>query len=108
MSHCKSLKIVVNVNLKNFFTSSMKRAARRIAKGMEVVEYYAMNQWDFDNKIQIAFRERLNDFEEDRYKVNSRGISYQQILTDAALGCRRYVLKTPDHMLPAAFAEMRR
>lgn len=86
----------------------MKRAVERIEKGMDVVEYYANNQWDFDNRVQGIFRDRLNDLEEDRYKVNSKGISPIQIFTDSALGCRRYVLKTPDSMLPQARREMKR
>lgn len=100
----------------------MMKVQKRIEKGMEVVEYYgndaymnfinrffndtslflANNQWDFDNRVQCIFRERLNDLEEDRYKVNSRGVLPEQFYEKGIYGARRYILKTPDSQIPAA------
>lgn len=81
----------------------MKKAALRVDKAVEVLEYYANNQWDFDASVQCLFKSRLNDYEEDKYKVNARGISVRQVFSESALGLRRYVDKTPDSMIPAAF-----
>ncbi|KAL7034835.1 hypothetical protein ACKWTF_008124 [Chironomus riparius] len=81
----------------------MKKAALRVDKAVEVLEYYANNQWDFDASIQCLFKSRLTPYEENKYKVNARGISIRQVFSESALGLRRYVDKTPDSMIPAAF-----
>jgi fatty acyl-CoA reductase len=64
--------------------------------------FLANNQWDFDNRVQVLFRERLNDLEEDRYKVNSRGVLPEEFYEKGIFGARRYILKTPDSQIPAA------
>lgn len=64
--------------------------------------FLANNQWDFDNRVQVIFRERLNDLEEDRYKVNSRGVLPEDFYEKGILGARKYILKTPESQIPAA------
>lgn len=39
---------------------------------MEVLEYYANNQWDFDNKHAIIIRARMNEYELSKYKVDAK------------------------------------
>jgi Male sterility protein len=97
-----------NDKIENFLYKSMVKVQDRIEKGMDVLGYYANNQWNFDNEVQCIFRERLNDLEEDRYKVNSRGVDIRDYFYQAGLGVRRYILKTPDEMLPAALKENRK
>lgn len=40
--------------------------------------------------------------EEDRYKVNSRGVLPEDFYEKGIYGARRYILKTPDSQIPAA------
>jgi len=69
---------------------------------MEVLEYYANNQWDFDNKHAIIIRARLTEADKARYKVDAKGVDIYKYFENCILGGRRYLLKTPDDMLPAA------
>ncbi|CAG9804561.1 unnamed protein product [Chironomus riparius] len=78
------------------------RVHERIAKGMEVLQYYANNQWDFDNKHAIIIRGRMNEYELEKYKVDAKGINIYKYFEDCILGGRRYLLKQPDEMIPSA------
>lgn len=69
---------------------------------MEVLQYYANNQWDFDNKHAIIIRGRMNEYELTKYKVDAKGIDIYKYFEDCILGGRRYLLKQPDEMIPAA------
>jgi alcohol-forming fatty acyl-CoA reductase len=69
---------------------------------MEVLEYYANNQWDFDNKHAIVIRARMNETELAKYKVDAKGVDIYQYFENCILGGRRYLLKQTDDMLPAA------
>ncbi|KAG5680579.1 hypothetical protein PVAND_010076 [Polypedilum vanderplanki] len=84
------------------FKPILWRVHERIAKGMEVLEYYANNQWDFDNKHAIIIRARMNKTELKKYKVDAKGIDIYKYFEDCILGGRRYLLKQPDSMLPSA------
>lgn len=69
---------------------------------MEVLEYYANNQWDFDNKHAIIIRARMNEYELKKYKVDAKGIDIYKYFEDCILGGRRYLLNQSDDMIPAA------
>lgn len=74
----------------------------RIAKGMEVLQYYANNQWDFDNKHAIIIRARMNELELKKFKVDAKNVDIYKYFENCILGGRRYLLKQTDDMLPAA------
>lgn len=80
----------------------MWRVHERIAKGMEVLEYYANNQWDFDNKHAIIIRAKLNKSEKLKYKCDAEGVDIFQYFENCILGARRYLLKQSDDLLPSA------
>lgn len=55
---------------------SLMRVQRRISKGMEVLEYYTTNQWDFkSDKLQLL-RKKLNEREYKTYKLDADGNYY--------------------------------
>lgn len=43
---------------------------------MEVFEYYANNQWDFDNSSILHLRTLLNSTEKIIYKIDAEGMSF--------------------------------
>ncbi|KAG5888820.1 hypothetical protein JTB14_016022 [Gonioctena quinquepunctata] len=49
------------------------RVQKRISKGYEVFEYYANNQWDFNNDEAMKVRDLLNPRERQIYKVDGDG-----------------------------------
>jgi fatty acyl-CoA reductase len=69
---------------------------------MEVLEYYANNQWDFDNKHAIIIRARMNKYELTKFKVDAKNVDIYKYFENCILGGRRYLLKQTDDMLPAA------
>lgn len=69
---------------------------------MEVLQYYANNQWDFDNKHAIIIRARMNEFELTKFKVDAKNVDIYKYFENCILGGRRYLLKQTDDMLPAA------
>lgn len=50
------------------------RVHKRICKGFEVFEYYANNQWDFDNSNIKYLRTVVNETERARYKIDAEGL----------------------------------
>ncbi|KAI4454517.1 male sterility protein 2-related [Holotrichia oblita] len=83
------------------------RIQQRITKGFEVFEYYANNQWDFNNDTSMAARSQLNPKERQKYKLDGNGISYLDYFTDCTHACRLYILKETDDTIPAAKRHMR-
>lgn len=69
---------------------------------MEVLTYYAVNQWDFANDNAIHVRANLNKLERVRYKCDAEGVDIYQYFENCILGARRYLLKQPDERLPSA------
>lgn len=48
------------------------RVQRRIQKGFDVFEYYANNQWDFDNSNVLYMRTIINETEATRYAIEDK------------------------------------
>ncbi|XP_050315779.1 fatty acyl-CoA reductase 1 [Anthonomus grandis grandis] len=83
------------------------RVQKRIWKGFEVFEYYANNQWDFDNVESLKARDQLNPREREIYKCDGDGINYHDYFTDCVHAARLYILKETDDTLPAARRHMK-
>lgn len=69
---------------------------------MEVLQYYANNQWDFDNKNAIIIRAKLNNLEKKLYKCDAEGVVVSEYFENCILGARRYLLKQGDEQIPKA------
>lgn len=65
------LKKKSSFNLK--YRCRLCRVHRRIAKGFEVLEYYANNQWDFDNAAILYLRTKMNAEEKVKFKIDAAG-----------------------------------
>ncbi|XP_057664141.1 putative fatty acyl-CoA reductase CG5065 [Diorhabda carinulata] len=85
----------------------LMRVQKRISKGFEVFEYYANNQWDFDNEDSLKAREILNPKERQIYKLDGDGIDYVDYFTHCVHCTRLYILKETDDTIPAAKRHMR-
>ncbi|ENN78884.1 hypothetical protein YQE_04673, partial [Dendroctonus ponderosae] len=83
------------------------RVQNRIWKGFEVFEYYANNQWDFDNQESLSLRDALlNPRERENYKCDGDGIDYFEYFSTCVHAARLYILKETDDTLPAARRHM--
>ncbi|CAG9767775.1 unnamed protein product [Ceutorhynchus assimilis] len=82
------------------------RVQKRIWKGFEVFEYYANNQWDFDNVESLNARDTLNPRERQIYKCDGDDVDYYEYFTTCVHAARLYILKEGDETLPAARRHM--
>lgn len=80
---------------------------RRIKNGYEVFEYYANNQWDFNNDESLRAREVLNPRERDLYKIDGVGLDLEDYFYHCTRAARLYILKEPDSTIPAARRHMK-
>lgn len=85
----------------------MWRVQTKVAKGIDVLTYYASNQWDFSNYNQVFMRGKMNKLELKKYKVDAEGIDVYDYFEKSVLGARRYLLNLPDENLPASRRLMR-
>lgn len=65
--------VVSEINFNKFSPISLCRVQRRVQKGFEVFEYYANNQWDFDNANVLHLRSLVNDIEKENYAIQDDG-----------------------------------
>lgn len=83
----------------------MIRVHKKLAKGMEVLDYYTNNEWHFDNKNAMAIWSLINEMEKKNYRIDLLDFGEDKVIElfeNGALGARRYLLKQPDESLPFA------
>ncbi|KAL6257452.1 hypothetical protein P5V15_011023 [Pogonomyrmex californicus] len=85
----------------------MCRVHRRINKGFEVFEYYANNQWDFENTYVDDIRAKLNSTEYKNYQVHGKDLDIDAYFEDCIRAARIYILNEPPETLPAARRHLR-
>ena len=85
----------------------MCRVHRRIQKGFEVFEYYANNQWDFDNTNITQIREKYNARERQNYQLHGDDMDLDEYFEACIRSARVYVLNETPDTLPAARRHMR-
>lgn len=82
------------------------RVQRRIQKGFDVFEYYANNQWDFDNANMVYMRSIMNDTEKREFPIEDKDIDVNEYFEDCIRSARKYVLNQSDYSIPAARRHM--
>jgi len=85
----------------------MCRVQRRINKGFEVFEYYANNQWDFENTHYDDIRKKINSTEYKNYQVHGEDMDIDAYFEDCIRAARIYILKELPETLPAARRHLR-
>ncbi|KAF5287019.1 hypothetical protein FQA39_LY16133 [Lamprigera yunnana] len=83
------------------------KVQQRITKGFEVFEYYANNQWDFNNDGSLRAREMMTEREVETYKVDGLGMDMDEYFYHCTHAARLYVLKESDDTIPAAKRHMK-
>ncbi|KAK0166937.1 hypothetical protein PV327_004403 [Microctonus hyperodae] len=85
----------------------MCRVHRRIQKGFEVFEYYANNQWDFDNENLRKVRSKFNARERRNYQIDGDDMNMEAYFEACIRAARIYILNETPDTLPAARRHMR-
>lgn len=70
-------------------------------------EYYANNQWDFDNANLLYLRKVINDTERKKYKIDGEGVDIMQYFEDCIRAARIYILKESEESIPSARRHMK-
>lgn len=86
---------------------SLWRVQQRISKGFEIFEFYANNQWDFNNDGSLEARRLMNDTEKQMFKVDGVGLDLEDYFYHCTHAARLYILKETDDTLPAARRHMK-
>lgn len=80
--------------MNQYYFCSLCRVHRRIQKGFDVFEYYANNQWDFDNTNILYLRSIVNDLERKKYAIQDDSMLRKFFMLDAfvnfSFSFRRY------------------
>ncbi|XP_045465464.1 uncharacterized protein LOC123674585 [Harmonia axyridis] len=84
----------------------LMRVQKRVAKGFEVLEYYANNQWTFNNRESLELRKFMNPLEKEKYRLDTEGFDFQEYLENCVISIRRHMLNEPDETLPASRRHM--
>lgn len=85
----------------------MCRVHRRIQKGFEVFEYYANNQWDFENSNIAEIRAMQNEKEKILYQLHGDDMDLDSYFENCIRAARIFILNEPLDTLPAARRHMR-
>lgn len=85
----------------------MCRVQRRINKGFEVFEYYANNQWDFENSNILAVRDKFNSVEYGKYQMHGDDLDMDEYFESCIRAARVYILNELPETLPAARRHLR-
>lgn len=85
----------------------MCRVHRRIQKGFEVFEYYANNQWDFENSNVTEIRTLLNPKEKILYQLHGDDMDMDDYFESCIRAARVFILNEPPETLPAARRHLR-
>lgn len=85
----------------------MCRVQRRIQKGFEIFEYYANNQWDFENANIYEIRDKLNEVEFKKYQIHGLDLDIDKYFESCIRAARIYILNEPPETLPAARRHLR-
>lgn len=83
------------------------RVQRRISRGFEVFEYYANNEWHFDNTEAVKIRRTMNKLERKKYIIERLDLDLVEYFESCVLCARRYILKESDETIPAARRHMK-
>ncbi|XP_076754542.1 putative fatty acyl-CoA reductase CG5065 isoform X2 [Xylocopa sonorina] len=85
----------------------MCRVQRRIQKGFEVFEFYANNQWDFNNSNMYEVRAKLNSVEYNTYQLHGEDMDIDAYFETCIRAARIYILNELPETLPAARRHLR-
>lgn len=83
---------------------------KRLAKGLDVLDYYTNNNWEFMNTNLISIVDLMNETELNKYYFDIHGFNRERVeklIGDSIRGARKYILKESDETLPLARKRMR-
>ncbi|XP_037820920.1 uncharacterized protein LOC119609941 [Lucilia sericata] len=85
----------------------MVRVQKRIATGLEVLQFFTTRAWDFKSNNFRELYKLLTEEEKKIFKINTEDIDDSDYLKSCILGGRQYVVKEPLCTLPKARVQLK-
>lgn len=79
----------------NIFIRSMVRVQKRIAVGMEVLQYFTMRGWNFKIENTKALVNCMNEEDKKKFYVQNVEVDIEKYMIQVMLGARQYCMKEP-------------
>lgn len=73
----------------------MVRVQKRIAVGMEVLQYFTMRGWNFKIENTKALINGLNEEDMNKFYISNTEIDIEKYMIQVLLGARQYCMKEP-------------
>jgi len=73
----------------------MVRVQRRIAVGMEVLQYFTMRSWNFKIENTKALVTDLDETDKNKFYIQNIDVDVEKYLVQTLLGARQYCMKEP-------------
>lgn len=80
----------------------MVKAQKKIAQGLNMLQYYTTKQWVFKNDQMYAMYNRLSAKDQETFFLDIAHLDYSTYFLNYVLGIRQYVLKEPPETMPKA------
>lgn len=73
----------------------MVRIQKRIAVGMEVLQYFTMRSWNFKIENGKNLISNLNETEKEKFFIQNVEVNIEKYMIQVMLGARQYCMKEP-------------
>lgn len=73
----------------------MVRVQKRIAVGMEVLQYFTMRSWNFKIENTKALIADLSEREKNKFFIQNIDVDVEKYMIHTLLGARQYCMKEP-------------
>lgn len=73
----------------------MVRVQKRIAVGMEVLQYFTMRGWNFKIENSKALIDDLSESDKNTFFIQNVNIDVEKYMIQVLLGARQYCMKEP-------------
>lgn len=73
----------------------MVRVQKRIAVGMEVLQYFTMRGWNFKIENTKALVASMNEKDKKKFYIQNVEINVEKYMIQVLLGARQYCMKEP-------------
>lgn len=78
-----------------YLYSSMVRVQKRIAVGMEVLQYFTMRGWNFKIENSKSLIQNMSESDQNKFYLHNIDVDIEKYMIQIMLGARQYCMKEP-------------
>lgn len=80
----------------------MVKMQKKINKEVDVLEFFATNEWNFEDSNVRALLRQMNKADRSIFRVDTSAVEWEKYMEVYCLGIRHYLLKQKPESLPKA------